>query len=246
MKHIHAYITMRNTHPIAFVAVLLLGLITVGGCEPETKIPLTSSESQALVDEEWFNGADRPPTPRTLLAMSRVVVSQGREAEAQSVLYNVTRKHPHYPDAYVELAEIHMRNRRVDPAIKTLSGGLVWLPKDHVIINNLGMCYLIRRDYKRAEERFSTAAAIAPNNTRYRSNIALVLGLQGRYEESLALYKQVTDDIEAHFNLAVICEARNDPLQAIEERKQVELYKARAAERAAGLQSSKTIEKKRK
>jgi tetratricopeptide (TPR) repeat protein len=232
-----------NQDLICLATILLAGLITLGGCAQEPPPLLTHSESQAIADEEWIKGADRPPTPRTLLALSRVYISQGREQEAQFILHNVTKKHPYYPEAYVELAEIHMRHRRVSTAIKTLSEGLVCLPKDHVITNNLGMCHLIRRNYRAAEGMFRTAAAIAPNNTRYRSNVALVLGLQGRYEEALALYKQVTNDIEAHFNLAVICDARNDRKRAAEERKKVKMYKARAVKAKVIPQGDKAAEK---
>lgn len=232
----------RNPSLMGLYMVLLVGLITFGGCAQDTP-PLTFSESQAMADEEWLKGANRPPTPRTLLALSRILVSQGREKEAQFVLTKVTKDYPRYPKAYVELAEIHMRNRRVDSAIRTLSEGLANLPNDHVIVNDLGMCYMIRRNYQAAMENFRTAAAIAPNNTRYRSNIALVLGLEGRYEESLSLYKQVTNDIEAHFNLAVICDARKDHKRAAEERKKVAMYEARAIETAA-IQPGNKSEKK--
>jgi len=245
MKPLLGNYTTCNPGLICLVVILLAGLITFGGCTQDNPPPLTYSESQAMADEEWIKGADRPPTPRTLLALSRVFVSQGREQEAQFVLHKITKKHPYYPEAYVELAEIHMRHRRVDTAIKTLSEGLVCLPNDHVIANNLGMCHLIRRDYQAAEGKFRTATAIAPNNTRYRSNIALALGLQGRYEESLALYKQVTNDIEAHFNLAVICDARKDAKRAAEERKKVEMYKAKAAEerKRIRMQKAQAVEK---
>jgi len=223
-----------NLNQICLLVLLLMtSIIALGGCSQNEPAPLTASESQAMADEEWLRGADRPPTPRTLLAMARILLSQGRQQEAQFVLHKITKDHPYYPEAYVELAEIHMRNRHVDMAIKTLLEGQVHLPNDHVIANDLGMCYMIRRDNQAAEKMFRTAAAIAPNSTRYRSNIALVLGLQGRYEESLSLYKQVGNDAEAHFNLAIICDARNDPKRAAEERKKVEMYKARAAEAAA-------------
>ena len=234
-----------NPGLICLAMTLLAGLIAFGGCAQKAQPILTHAESQAMADEEWIKGADRPPAPRTLLALSRVYVSQGREEEAQFILHKVTKEYPYYPEAYVELAEIHMRHRRVDMAIKTLSEGFVCLPKDHVIANNLGMCHLIRQDYQAAEGKLRDAAAIAPNNTRYRSNIALALGLQGRYEESLALYKQVTNDMEAHFNLAVICDARNDPKRAAEERKKVEKYKAqaRAVRKAAVPKGDKVAEK---
>jgi len=229
MRTLPANLATRNIFMIPVALSLALAVMTLlCGCTPEEPPVLTYSESQALADEEWVNGANRPPTPRTLLALARVYVSQGREEEARFVLDKITKDYPKYPEAYVELAEVHMRHRRVGMAVQTLSRGLKFLPDDHVIANNLGMCYLIQRDYKSAQERFAAATAMAPNNTRYRSNTALVLGLQGRYEESLSLYKQVTTDMDAHFNLAVICDARKDPERAARERKQYRMYKAQA------------------
>jgi len=235
-------VVARNTKRCLFLSTVLLAvLITLGGCAQEN-LP-TFEESQAHADEAWMRGAKRPPSPRTLLALSRVLVSQGRESQAQFVLNKVMTEFPYYPETYVELAELHMRNRRVTSAIKTLRLGLDFIPNDHVITNNLGMCNMIQRDYQAAEGQFRSAAAIDPNNTRYRSNIALALGLQGRYEEALALYMQVTHEIEARFNLAVICDARNDALRAEEERKKIEKLEAEAAAAAAGTAGCKSAKK---
>jgi hypothetical protein len=56
-------------------------------------------------------------------------------------------------------------------------------------------------------------------DARYRGNMALALGMLGRYEESLSLYQQVVSPSDAHFNLAVICDARKDPARAEQEYK---------------------------
>ena len=48
-----------------------------------------------------------------------------------------------------------------------------------------------------------------PENAKYRSNMAVALGLMGRDEESLALFKQVLPEDQANHNLSVLREARN-------------------------------------
>jgi Flp pilus assembly protein TadD len=83
--------------------------------------------------------------------------------------------------------------------------------------NNLGMCWLMRGDYAKASEEFTRACGLAPQNARYRSNLAVALGMMGRYDESLALFAQVVPAGTAHYNLYVICQARKDPSRASRE-----------------------------
>ena len=45
----------------------------------------------------------------------------------------------------------------------------------------------------------------------------MAVGMLGRYEEALALYKQVVKPQQAHYNLAVVCEARQDTKRATAE-----------------------------
>ena len=169
-------------------------------------------------DTEWLGGADKPPTPKTLYAMARILIAKGREPEADFMLRKILQEHPHFMPAYVELAEMHMRHRRVEPAVAVLNAGLAFSPRDPVLLNDIGMCWMVKGDYGRGLTMFKQAAAAMPANARYRGNMALALGMMGRYEESLALYEQLLTPADAHDNLAVICEARKDFERAAEER----------------------------
>ena len=51
----------------------------------------------------------------------------------------------------------------------------------------------------------------------YRGNVAMAVGMQGRYDEALTLYKQVLTPADAHYNLGVLCEARGDVTRAFDE-----------------------------
>jgi len=71
-------------------------------------------------------------------------------------------------------------------------------------LNNLGMCWIVSHDYKEALEMFTQAAGVMPENTRYRANMAMTLGLMGRYEESLFLFEQILPEEQVKNNLNVL------------------------------------------
>ena len=175
------------------------------------------SVGQDAADLAWANGADQPAEANTLVAMARLVASQGRDEQARFTLARVIHEHPGCLTAYVELAELHLRHRRVNAAQDVLRRGLAVAPRDPVLLNDLGMCWLLRKDYDRALKQFAMAAAAGPDNARYRANLALALGMAGRYDECLAAYEQVLHPADAHYNLAVICDSRNDTERAVAE-----------------------------
>jgi tetratricopeptide (TPR) repeat protein len=195
------------------IKVLVCGFAaaTFAGCAG----PGSAGLPRDAQDDAAFSAAsERPPTPATLFVMARILAAQGREPECRYVLEKVILQDPGYTPAYVSLAEHHMRMGRTDDAIRTMESGLARAPKDPVLLNNLGMIHMIRADYAKAIDQFSAAAGIAPGDAGYRANMAAALGMSGRYEESLAAYGQVMPEQDAHYNLAVLCEAVGDHARA--------------------------------
>jgi Flp pilus assembly protein TadD len=90
-------------------------------------------------------------------------------------------------------------------------------PQDPVLLNNLGMSQLVRKDYENALELFTFAAGIKPENARYRANAAVACGLLGRDAESLALFEQILPREHAVHNVHVLRRARQqaDPASAL-------------------------------
>ncbi len=201
---------MTNTPWIKLKQALLFLLLWVicvccfAGCsEPvasksNMNLPQNGSNSESEVQ------TDRPPTVKTLYAIAEILASQGRDNECELVLKRILREYPKFLPAYNSLAELQMRQRHVNEAIKTISKGLAISPRDSVLLNNLGMCWIIRRDYEKSLVAFTTAAGVVPENVRYRANMAVALGLMGRYEESLALFKQILPEGQANHNVSVI------------------------------------------
>jgi Flp pilus assembly protein TadD len=201
---------LRWVKLIRVISLFLVGVVCwlyLGGCSESVSSGADTDPGRHDPELEFQRQVNRPPTARTLYAMADILAAQGRDSECEFVLKRIIQEHPEFALAYSSLAELQMRQRRVNEAIDTLSSSLRVRPRDPVLLNNLGMCWIVRRDYEKALEAFTKAAGIAPENVRYRTNMAVALGLMGRYEESLCLFRQVLPEEQANHNLNVLREA---------------------------------------
>jgi len=144
--------------------------------------------------DSFARGADRDPTPRTLHMMSRVLIAQSQPDRAEYVLRNLIGQHEGYSPAYVELARLLAATGRGEEAEGVLERGIDRAPGDPVLLNNLGVLWLRTGDADAAAGAFADAVASAPGEARYVSNLALARGMQGRAEESFALYSRVVPE----------------------------------------------------
>jgi serine/threonine-protein kinase len=192
-----------------------------GGCASHAAA-VADPPPQSKEEIEFENSANRPPTARTLYEMGQMAAAEKKDDQAQVIFTKVVREHPDFLPAYCGLAEIQMRQRQIEEAMKTLNAGLQRSPKNAILINDLGMCQMVDRDFTAALASFTCASSLAPDVIRYRSNMAAALGMLGRYEESLAIYCQLMPASDAHFNLAVLCDARGDKILAARQYKMAE------------------------
>lgn len=162
--------------------------------------------SDAMQPSEDPFDPDRPPTAKTLYLMADIMSAQGKDGEAEQLYKRIRTTYPEFQPVYNAYAGLLMRQRRIPEATKMLEAGLELNPRDPVLLNNMGMCFLIRKDYSRALHYFTEAVARVPENTRYRSNMATALALSGRREEALALYRQILPEEEAVENIQILCE----------------------------------------
>jgi len=212
--------------PAACLLILLALAAMLGGCSGSSWTPSAWPAARDLPDDELAVVDDRPPTLKTRYAMARLLAAQGRDAECETVLQQILTESQGFMQAYCDLAEVQMRQQRMDDAIHTLGAGLQVDPHSAILLNNLGFCHVMKNDFAKALDFFTEAAAAMPQNARYRANMALALGMLGRYDESLALAKQILAPAEAHHNLSVICTARGDLLRAAEEQARAEALEA--------------------
>lgn len=212
---------------VVWSAAIVL-VLTVGGCGGSE-----DWDSNAWDAEGWWNkdatassepiasqapdiDTSRPPSAQTLYSLVKILAAQGKDRECQLVLLRCVRDYPYFMPAYCDLAELHMRNNRVGEAMVTLRSGLAVSPEDPVLMNNLGMCWMLRGEYEKALDQFTGAAAVANNDVRYRANMAVALGMLGRQDESAALFRQVLSEEDTEYNLGVIREARGQRDRSVE------------------------------
>lgn len=213
MKHQRS--SARRAAATTAAAAGLALLLCAGGCEKKPDIRAVSNSKLNLakspVDEAFDSGGDQPPSPKTLHAMARIFAAQGRDAECEAMLVRILREERNFLPAYCDLAELRMRQRRTQDAAEAIRMGLDIAPEDPVLLNDMGMCRMLQAKYPEALENFSLACSSAPWNTRYRSNMALALGMVGRDEEAKALYQQLMPAKDVSANLALIKQARKQP-----------------------------------
>jgi Flp pilus assembly protein TadD len=150
---------------------------------------------------------DQPPSAPTLYSMADILAAQGKDRECEFVLRRCVQEYPQFSPAYNKLAELQMRQGRVHEAVDVLTKVLHLRPRDPVLLNNLGMCYLVRKEYPKAVASFTDAAGSVPESAKYRANLAASLALLGRQEEATALLQQILPEEQVQHNAEILRKA---------------------------------------
>lgn len=191
------------TLSLALIAVMILN----SGCATTAQAkasPRGEARSTAKSTETL------PANPNTIYRMAKLMLAQGKEAEGELALYNLLRAHPEFTPAYNDLAEINMRQGRPDEASQGLSMGLAISPTDPILLNNAGVCALMKGSFEEALAHFENALISAPREQRFQANAAAALALLGREEESLTAYKRILPHDDAQFNIDVLSGIREN------------------------------------
>lgn len=78
------------------------------------------------------------------------------------------------------------------------------------LFNDLGYCYYLQGKLTKAESAMLKSVAMAPSTARYRNNLGLVLGHQGRYEDALEAFRHAGSEADAQYNLAFILASQDN------------------------------------
>ena len=81
---------------------------------------------------------------------------------------------------------------------------LVLAPNEPTILSNLGMSYVLTGDLKSAETYLRSAVSQPAADSRVRQNLALVVGLQGRFAEAEQIARQELTPQQANANVAYL------------------------------------------
>ncbi len=145
------------------------------------------------------------PQNRALLgAYGRALADAGRYETALEVL---SRAHsPDQPDwriLSVQGAVLDQVGRHQE-AQNHYASALRLMPNEPAVLSNLGLSYALSKDLPKAEATLRRAAAQPGAAPKVRQNLALVIGLQGRFAEAEALARGDLSPEEAAANVAYL------------------------------------------
>lgn len=113
---------------------------------------------------------------------------------------------PEYPDWKLVSAEGAILDQigQKDEARQRYRKALDLKPDEPSVLSNLGMSYLLAGDLKTAETYLRSASEKPNADSRVRQNLALVVGLQGRFDEAEKIASQELSSEQAQANVAYL------------------------------------------
>ena len=145
-----------------------------------------------------------PKNPTVLGAYGRALADAGDYNQALEVL---GRAHtPDQPDWRILSAQGAVLDQlgRHEEARRYYASALRLMPEEPSVLSNLGLSYALSKDLGQAEATLRRAVAAGRASTRVRQNLALVVGLQGRFEEAERIAQADLPPDEAAANVAYL------------------------------------------
>jgi Flp pilus assembly protein TadD len=163
----------------------------------------TGQRSQAVAVLE--QAAIQNPNHTPLLgAFGRALADIGQHQQALEVLKRAhTPDQPDWRILSVQGAVLDQLGRH-DEARKHYAAALKIVPEEPSVLSNLGLSYALAKDLPKAEATLRRASARAANDKRVRQNLALVIGLQGRFTEAEGIARADLPAEEAAENVAYL------------------------------------------
>jgi Flp pilus assembly protein TadD len=144
-------------------------------------------------------------TNRTVLgAYGRALADNGSYQQALDVLNRAhTQDQPDWRILSVQGAVLDQMGRHAD-AQRHYASALRLMPDEPSVLSNLGLSYALSKNLKEAELTLQRAAAQRGAEPKVRQNLALVVGLQGRFQEAETIAKGDLSPSEAAANVAYL------------------------------------------
>jgi Flp pilus assembly protein TadD len=151
-----------------------------------------------------------PDDKAVLGAYGRALADVGNYPQALEVL---SRAHsPDQPDWHILSAQGAVLDQmgRHEDAQRYYASALKIMPDEPSVLSNLGLSYALSRDLPKAEATLRRAVAQPGADPRVRQNLALVVGLQGRFAEAESIARADLPPDEAAANVAYLKQMMTD------------------------------------
>jgi Flp pilus assembly protein TadD len=183
-----------------------LGLAYADGLE---KLGQTQQQMQVLATLS----AQNPQNSQIQSLYGKALLAVGRPGEAIPVLEKIAASGSADWRMLSALGSAYDQQGQYSTARETYQKALALQPNQISVLNNMGMSYALEGDLKQAEATLQSAIDLPEGKTmpRLRQNLALVVGLQGRFEESRQIASADLPPEEVEANMAYLQKMLSQP-----------------------------------
>ena len=183
-----------------------LGLAYADGLE---KLGQTDQQLQVLAALSEQN----PQNTSIQSVYGKKLIAAGRPGEAIPVLEKIAASGPGDWRILSALGSAYDQQGQYSTARDTYQKALALQPNQISVLNNIGMSYALEGNLKQAEKTLRNAMTLPEGSTlpRLRQNLALVVGLQGRFEESRQIASEDLPPDEVEANMAYLQKMLSQP-----------------------------------
>ena len=145
-----------------------------------------------------------PDNKAVLGAFGRALADNGNFQQALDVLNRAhTQDNPDWRILSVQGAVLDQMGRHAD-AQRYYASALRLMPDEPSVLSNLGLSYALSKNLLQAEATLRRAAEQRGAEPKVRQNLALVVGLQGRFQEAETIARGDLSEAEAQANVAYL------------------------------------------
>jgi Flp pilus assembly protein TadD len=163
----------------------------------------TGQRAQAVAVLEQATIA-HPGNKALLAGYGRALADNGNFQKAFEILgRSHTPENPDWRILSVQGTALDQLGRH-DEARRYYASALKIVPEEPSVLSNLGLSYVLSKDLPKAEEALRRAHAGKSADPRVRQNLALVVGLQGRFGEAETIVRADLPADEAAANVAYL------------------------------------------
>lgn len=199
--------------PFAASLFSLAGALLLSGCVTQP-IPVPSMNGLPVSSMKNTEGPKRDPKPATSVAFGDLCGStanepgrtaqdrEQRREQARSAYLQALKDDPNYLPAHAGLARLYEDMADHDRAVSEYQKALQISPKEPELWFQLGMSQARHKEWQPAMQNMQKAQELDPNNRRYADMLGFCLARTGNYDASIACFRKVMSEAQAHYNLA--------------------------------------------
>ncbi len=206
------------------IGILTLGILSAGCGEGRfwsrgpTADPFSAAVAHNGKEKDYHNlpptSQSQDPTVKGPLSLARLSERRGQTDQAEHLYQMIIVRDPTNPVPHHRLAVLCAKQGKFADADEHFAEALRLSPPNPRLMSDIGYSHYIQHRLDDAQSILRHALELTPGDAAITNNLAIVLGEQGRYSESLALFRRVGNEQQAYANVAFVYSQRGDIAEA--------------------------------